>query len=150
MVHHGLAPGQTGNSAERGLYINLLAFPNGQLPRLAADAPAAALAEAVVYYGDPSLPKDPKADYLELMRKVGGSLSATSNAGLIADANLVCDALGKGKNLGAILATLKGRDLDTFDSALVDSSRRPVPVSVPNHQATQVMVDALNQSSTTS
>ena len=95
MVRHSLAPGQTGNNADRGLYLSLLAFPNGQLPRLAAAAPAAALAEAVVYYGDPSLPKDPRADYLELMRKVGGSLSATSNAGLIADATLVCDALGK-------------------------------------------------------
>ena len=64
MVHHGLAPGQTGNNASRGLYINLLAFPQGQLPRLAASAPAAALAEAVVYYGDPSLPRDPQCRLL--------------------------------------------------------------------------------------
>ena len=29
MVHHGLAPGQTGNSAQRRLYVDLVAFPPG-------------------------------------------------------------------------------------------------------------------------
>ena len=35
MVHHGLAPGQSGNGAERRLYVDLLSFPGGQMPRLA-------------------------------------------------------------------------------------------------------------------
>ncbi len=34
MVHHGLAPGQSGNLAQRRLYVDLLAFPNGQPPRI--------------------------------------------------------------------------------------------------------------------
>ena len=59
MVHHGLAPGQTGNSAQRRLYVDLVAFPPGKLPHLAAREPAAALAAAEIYYGDPSLPKTP-------------------------------------------------------------------------------------------
>ena len=149
MVRHSLAPGQSGNGAQRGLYLSLLAFPNGQLPRLAAAAPAAALAEAVVYYGDPSLPKSAQADYLELMRKVGGSLSATSNAGLITDASVACDALGNGKKVGSILTTLKGRDLDTFDSHLLILLAAEYQCPSRTTQATQVMVASLNQSAAT-
>ena len=150
MVRHSLAPGQTGNSAERGLYLSLLAFPNGQLPRLAAAAPSAALAEAVVYYGDPSLPKTPRADYLYLMRKYGGSLSTASNDRLIGDATATCGALGKNKNLAAILAALKARGLDTFDSHLgiLLAAQYQCPSAVT--QATQVMVEALNQSAAVS
>jgi hypothetical protein len=150
MVRHSLAPGQTGNGAQRGLYLSLLAFPVGQLPRLAAAAPAAALAEAVVYIGDPSLPKASQADYLELMRKVGGSLSATKNAALITDASVACNALGKDKNVEAILTTLKGRGLDTFDSHLVILLATEYQCPSRAAQATQVMVAALNQSAVTS
>jgi hypothetical protein len=39
MVHHGLAPGQTGNSAQRRLYVDLIAFPSGGLPHVAAREP---------------------------------------------------------------------------------------------------------------
>jgi hypothetical protein len=150
MVRHSLAPGQTGNSAQRGLYLSLLAFPNGQLPRLAAAAPAAALAEAVVYLGDPSLPKSPQAAYLDLMRKVGGAPAATDKARLISDANLTCDALGKNMNVGAILNTLKGRDLDTFDSHLLILLAAEYQCPSRTNQATAVMVASLNQTSATS
>ena len=34
MVHHALAPGQSGNFAQRRLYVDLLAFPAGQVPRV--------------------------------------------------------------------------------------------------------------------
>jgi hypothetical protein len=44
MVQHALAPGQSGNLAQRRLYVDLVACPPGQLPRLAQGAPAAALA----------------------------------------------------------------------------------------------------------
>lgn len=44
MVHHGLAPDQSGDGAQRRLYVDLLVFPNGQTPRLAPRPPAAALA----------------------------------------------------------------------------------------------------------
>jgi hypothetical protein len=150
MVRHSLAPGQSGNSAERGLYLSLLAFPSGQVPRLAAAAPAAALAEAVVYYGDPSLPKAPQAAYLALMRKLGGPPSATTNASLLTDASLTCGALGKGKNVGAILTTLNGRGLDTFDSHLVILLATEYQCQSRAAKATQVMVAALNQSAATS
>ena len=32
MVHHALAPGQSGNLAQRRLYVDLVAFPPGRLP----------------------------------------------------------------------------------------------------------------------
>ena len=149
MVRHSLSPGQSGDNAERGLYLSLLAFPTGQVPRLAAAAPAAALAEAVVYYGDQSLPKDPRAAYLVLMRKVGGSLSAKSDAGLIADARLVCTALGKDKKAGAILSMLNERNLDAFDSHLMVLLAAQYQCQSHIAQATQLMVAALNQSSAT-
>ena len=76
MVHHGLAPGQTGNSAQRRLYVDLVAFPPGKLPHLAARQPAAALAAAEIYYGDPSLPKDPKGAYLKVLHLAGVSDTA--------------------------------------------------------------------------
>ena len=56
MVHHGLVPGQAGNYAERRLYVDLMVFPTRGLPKVAARAPAAALAEAGLYYEDPDLP----------------------------------------------------------------------------------------------
>ena len=46
MVHHGLVPGQSGDYAERRLYVDLMVFPAKGLPKVAARAPAAALAEA--------------------------------------------------------------------------------------------------------
>lgn len=150
MVRHALAPGQSGNGAERGLYISLLAFPNGQLPRLAAAAPSAALAEAVVYYGDPSLPKNSKADLELLMGKVGGSLSPKSSANLISDANTACNALGKGQKVGSILTTLKSRGLGTFDSHLLILLAAEYQCPSRVTEATQVMVDSLNHSSGTS
>ncbi len=51
MVHHGLAPGQSGDSAQRRLYVDLIAFPPGQLPHLAAREPAVAAPAAEVYLG---------------------------------------------------------------------------------------------------
>jgi beta-xylosidase len=38
MVHHGLSPGQSGNDAQRRLYVDLLAFPGDETPRLAPPA----------------------------------------------------------------------------------------------------------------
>ena len=95
MVHHGLAPGQTGNSAQRRLYVDLVAFPPGKLPHLAAREPAAASAAAEVYYGDPSLPKAPQAAYLKVLHLAG--VSATANdAALVTSAATACTALAKG------------------------------------------------------
>ncbi len=84
------------------------------------------------------------------MHKVGGSLAATSNTALIADASLTCDALSKGKNVGTILTTLKGRGLDTFDSHLLILLAAEYRCPSRTTQATAVMVASLNQTSATS
>ena len=36
MVHHGLVPGQSGDYAERRLYVDLMVFPKKGLPKVAA------------------------------------------------------------------------------------------------------------------
>ena len=56
MVHHGLVPGQSGNYAERRLYVDLMVFPKKGLPKIAPRAAAAALAVEALYYQDPDLP----------------------------------------------------------------------------------------------
>ena len=76
MVHHGLAPGQSGNDAQRRLYVDLLAFPGDQTPRLAPRPPAAALAEALLYFGDPNAPPQPDDAFLGLLHKVPSAFSA--------------------------------------------------------------------------
>ena len=56
MVHHGLVPGQSGDYAERRLYVDLMVFPAKGLPKIAPRPAAAALAEEALYYKDPDLP----------------------------------------------------------------------------------------------
>ena len=144
MVHHGLAPGQTGNRAQRRLYIDLIAFPDRGLPHVAAREPAAALAAAEVYYDDPSLPEAPNAAYLAVMRLAGVSTSA-SHATLLSAATTACTDLGKGQNFESIVAALKGHGLTTYESylALILAAQYRCPARIP--EATQVMVDALDQ-----
>jgi hypothetical protein len=81
------------------------------------------------------------------MRKIGGSLSTTSDTRLLADATLACGALGKSQSAAVILNALKGHDLDSFTSHLVIllAAQYQCPSRVT--QATQVMVQSLNQSS---
>jgi hypothetical protein len=144
MVHHGLAPGQTGNSAQRRLYVDLVAFPPGQLPHLAAREPAAALAAAEVYYADPSLPKDPRAAYLKVMHFAGVSASA-SDATLVSAATTACTELAKKQRYDKIVAALRARSLTTYESylSIILAAQYQCPTRIP--EATQVMVDALNQ-----
>jgi hypothetical protein len=144
MIHHGLAPGQTGNSAQRRLYVDLIAFPSGGLPHLGAREPAGALAAAEVYYADPALPKDPKAAYLEVMHLAGVSASA-SRATLASAATTACVDLGKRLHFEQIIAGLEARHLTTYEAylALILAAQYRCPARIP--EATQVMVDALNQ-----
>ncbi len=144
MIHHGLAPGQSGNGAQRRLYVDLVAFPPGQLPHLAAREPAAALAAAEVYYGDPSLPKDPQAAYLKVMQLAGASTSA-SDGGLASSATTACTDLANKERYGQIVAALEARNLTTYDAYLtiILSAQYRCPARIP--EATRVMVDALNQ-----
>jgi len=144
MVHHGLAPGQTGNSAQRRLYVDLIAFPPGELPHLAAREPAAALAAAEVYYGDPSLPKDPRAAFLKVLHLAG--VSATANdAALMSSAATACTALANKKHYDQIVAALEARSLNVYEAylAIILAAQYQCPSRIP--EATQVMIDALNQ-----
>jgi hypothetical protein len=144
MVHHGLAPGQTGNSAQRRLYVDLVAFPPGELPHLAARQPAAALAAAEVYYADPSLPKDPRAAYLEVMHLAGVSSSA-SGAAIVSSAAIACTDLANREHYEEIVAGLRARGLTMYEAYLtiILASQYQCPARIP--EATQVMVDALDQ-----
>jgi Protein of unknown function (DUF732) len=119
MVHHGLAPGQTGNQAQRRLYVDLIAFPDGQVPRIAPSAPAAALAEAVLYFGDPNLPSQPDQAFLALVRKVGSSFSGLRDPAVLADGSLACAGLSRKESTDQIGAVLERRGLTLFDSYLV-------------------------------
>jgi hypothetical protein len=144
MVHHGLAPGQTGNSAQRRLYVDLIAFPDGGLPHVAAREPAAALAAAEVYYADPALPKAPTAAYLAVMHLAGVSTSATG-ATLTTAATSACTGLGKRQGYEQIVDALKARGLTTYEAylVLILAAQYRCPARIP--EATQVMVDALDQ-----
>ena len=86
MVHHGLVPGETGDYAHRRLYVDLLVFPSEGLPRVAARAPAAALADATLYDDDQSLPPQPQQAFLHLIRTVPGSFPGVSGAAAVATA----------------------------------------------------------------
>ncbi len=144
MVHHGLAPGQTGNSAQRRLYVDLIAFPPGELPHLAAREPAAALAAAEVYYGDPSLPKVPQAAYLKVLHLAGVSPTA-NDAALVSSAATACTDLAKKKQYDQIVAALQARSLTVYEAylAIILAAQYQCPTRIP--EATQVMIDALNQ-----
>ena len=134
MVHHGLAPGQSGDDAQRRLYVDLLAFTSGeQPPRIAQGDPAAALAEGVLYNEDPDLPSQPRAAYLLLLHKVGNSFSGVSNAAAVADGLLSCRELGQHQNAEAIVASLQNRGLTVFESYLVAmlSTKYFCPQDVP-------------------
>jgi hypothetical protein len=144
MVHHGLAPGQSGNSAQRRLYVDLIAFPNGGLPHVAAREPAAALAAAEVYYADPALPKSPDAAYLKVMHLAGVSASASQTT-LVSAATTACTDLGKHHHFEQIVANLEGHNLTTYEAylALILAAQYHCPARIP--EATQVMIDALDQ-----
>jgi hypothetical protein len=120
MVHHALAPGQSGNEAQRRLYVDLLAFPtNGQPPRIAQGDASAALAEAVLYNEDPNLPTQPRAAYLLLLHKVPGAFAGQSDNAVVADATMTCHALVTGRAADQIVKSLEGGGLTNFESDLL-------------------------------
>jgi hypothetical protein len=119
MVHHGLAPGRAGPSVQRRLYVNLLAFPDGRLPRIARGDAAAALAEGVLYNDDPDLPAQPRAAYLLLTRTLSGSFSHVSEASDVADGMVSCRDLGGHQGAGQLLRSLERRGLTPFEAYVV-------------------------------
>jgi Glycosyl hydrolases family 43 len=119
MVHHALAPGQTGNLAQRRLYVDLVAFPPGRLPRLAQGAPAAALAEAALYE-EAVLPSRPSQAYLFLLHQVGRHWPHVHDAAAVADATASCKDLAQHQSGPQVEGSLEKRSLTEFQSDLVE------------------------------
>ncbi len=121
MVHHGLVPGETGNYAERRLYVDLVVFPPSGLPEVAARAPAAAMADAELYYEDPSLPKQPQKAYTHLVSTVPvpGAFAGVSAQKAIGLGELACTGLSHHDDSSQLVASLSDRGLDDFESYVV-------------------------------
>ena len=119
MVHHGLATGQTGDLAQRHLYVGFLAFPSGQLPRIAIGDAAAALAEGVLYSDDPNLPASPRSAYLTILKRMTGSFSGDSDQSVLADGALSCRDLGHHEDAKQMLRSFQKGGLTAFESYLV-------------------------------
>ncbi len=90
------------------------------------------------------LPKSPDAAYLKVMHLAGVSASASRSA-LLSSATTACTDLGKRQHLEQIVAALEARKLTTYEAylALILAAQYHCPARIP--EATQVMVDALNQ-----
>ena len=128
MVHHGLVPGQSGDDAERRLYVDLMVFPAKGIPKVAARAPAAALAEVGLYYQDPGLPARPESAYLDLLSIVPGTFNGVSDQTELIDGRLACTDLTKRDSSSATLGTLEHRRLSEFQSWVVGDVRLAVPL----------------------
>jgi hypothetical protein len=145
MVHHGLAPGQSGVEAQRRLYVDLVAFPSGETPRIAPRAPSAALAEALLYYGDPNLPAQPTQAFLSLIHKVRGAFSDDSDRAVVADAQLACTGLDHHQGASQLITSLTSRQLTEFESDLVAISAAEYFCPQDGLQAVKDAQDALIQ-----
>ena len=121
MVHHGLVPGEAGNYAERRLYVDLLVFPPNGLPEVAARAPAAAMAEAELFYGDTRLPKQPAQAYSHLISSVPvpGAFAHVSTKQALGDGLLACRELAKQDDSAGLTGSLTRRGLTQFESYVV-------------------------------
>jgi hypothetical protein len=119
MVHHGLVPGQSGDYAERRLYVDLMVFPKKGLPSVAPRAPAAALAEEALYYDDPDLPSQAQAAFLHMITVVPGTFTGVSNTAALSDGRLACTDFAKQEGVNAIAGSLGQRHLSTFQSYVV-------------------------------
>jgi hypothetical protein len=148
MVHHGLAPGQSGNDAQRRLYVDLLSFPTGQLPRLAPRPPAAALAEALLYYGDPNTPTQPEQAFLGLLHKVQSAFTGDTDQSLVADGQLVCTSLAHFQGADHVIGSLTARGLSQFEASLVSISATENFCPKDSLQALKDVQQALTQGST--
>jgi len=115
MVNHGLAPGQEGNDAQRRLYVHLLTFPPGQLPRLATGVPAAAVVQAIVYYGDASLPADPKDAFVALAKRSPDAAAGMDRATLLTLGQQAFAALAAGTTAQQLVDALAKDPFSEFD-----------------------------------
>ncbi len=119
MVHHGLVPGESGDYAQRRLYVDLLAFPKNGAPRIAAVAPAAALAEGTLYFGDPHLPAGPRAAFLQLIKAVPGTFTGVPPRTAVNDGEMACTGLSERQDATQIIAVLTAHHLTVFEAYVV-------------------------------
>jgi Glycosyl hydrolases family 43 len=119
MVHHGLVPGQSGNYAERRLYVDLMVFPKNGIPEVAPRSPAAALAVEALYYQDPDLPSQPQAAYLHMVSVVPGTFTGISTAAELGDGRLACTDFARQEGTDSIRSALGQRHLNAFQSYVV-------------------------------
>ena len=122
MVHHGLAPGQGGDNAQRRLYVDLLAFPNGQVPASRPPATGRRLGR-----GAPLLRRSQRA--ATAGRGVPGLAAqgpervlGDTDQTLVADGQLACAGLAHEKNADEVINSLTARGLDHFEASLVGIS----------------------------
>jgi hypothetical protein len=116
MVHHVLAPGETGNAAERRIHVDLLAFEPGQVPHIAAPALSAALALDILYYGDPRVPAAPVPAYLWLSHRAPDALDHATDARVVAAGRQVCRGLVAGESVAAMIDRVEAGGFSEFDS----------------------------------
>ncbi len=119
MVHHGLVPGQSGDYAERRLYVDLMVFPKKGLPKIAPRAPAAALAVEALYYQDPGLPAQSQAAYLHMVSIVPGTFTGVSDAAALSDGRLACTNFAQQQRIASVRSSLGRRHLNLFQSYVV-------------------------------
>ena len=147
MVHHGLAPGQSGDDAQRRLYVDLLSFPAGETPLVAPRSPAAALAEAILYFGDPNVPSAPDAAFLGLLHKVPSAFSKDTDQALVAAGQLACMGLAHERGAGDVMRSLTSRGLDVFEASLVGIAATEYFCPGDNLQALKDVQQELTQAS---
>ena len=129
------------------MYVDLIAFPSGQVPRIAPRPPSAALAEALLYYGDPNLPAQPAQAFLSLIHKVQGAFSDDSDRAVVADAELACNGLDHHEGADQVITSLTSRQLNEFESDLVAIFAAEYFCPQDSLQAVKDAQDALNQGS---
>ena len=134
MVHHGLVPGQSGDYAERRLYVDLMVFPVKGLPKIAPRTPAAALAVEALYYDDPDLPSQPRAAYLHMVSVVPGTFMGICNGAKLKDGQLACTDFTRQEGAGAIQNSLEHQPLSAFQSYVVSefAAEYLCPKQLPN------------------
>ena len=96
----------------------MVAFPPGQLPRLAQGTPAAALVEAVLNE-DARLPAQPLQAYLSLLHQVGRHWPQVNDARAVADAEASCNDLSRHQSASQVEVSLEKHSLTAFQSDLV-------------------------------
>ena len=116
MVHHALATGQAGSSPHRFLYVDPLTFPKGGVPEVAAKVPAAAVAQVIVNYEDPSLPSDPRRAYLAVVRRDSGAFSSADDTAAVAAGHQACLVLAKNTGYGSLISTLGASTIDPLEA----------------------------------